>query len=145
MKKMIGQIVTLRAALWVNSFLYYFQRLWLVGKLVPNSVYTSYGLKKVLSYVALALRQIVDFCCKPLYLLAFLGAPALMLAGMYPQFEGQLFALMVYMLFFLNFILGSFGDSRVFTVTRDKVTLIKYMHVHARTYCLLYTSDAADE
>ena len=84
MKKMIGQIVTLRAALWVNSFLYYFQRLWLVGKLVPNSVYTSYGLKKVLSYVALALRQIVDFCCKPLYLLAFLGAPALMLAGMYP-------------------------------------------------------------
>lgn len=134
MKKMIGQIVTLRAALWVNSFLYYFQRLWLVGKLAPNSVYTSYGLKKVLSYVALALRQIVDFCCKPLYLLAFLGAPALMLAGMYPQFKGQLFALMVYMLFFLNFILGSFGDSRVFTVTRDKVTLIKYMHVNARTY-----------
>ncbi len=134
MKRMIGQIVRMNGTLWLNSFLYYFQRLWLVGKLVPNTVYAGYRLKKALSYMAVAVRQIIDFCCKPLYLLVFLGGPAVLAVGMYPQFQGQMFALMVYLLFFLNFLLGSFGDSRVFAVTRDKVTFIKYMHVSARAY-----------
>lgn len=35
MRQMVGQIIKMRGALWVNAFLYYFSRLWMVGRLVP--------------------------------------------------------------------------------------------------------------
>ena len=50
---------------------------------------------------------------------------------------------MAHILFFLNCIIGSLGDSRIFTVTRDKITLLKYMKGDVRSYthaalCLKY-------
>lgn len=134
MIKTLGQIVSMKAALWVNAFCFYFKRLWLVGKWMPDSIYAQYGLKKVLSVVAVILRQVVDFCGKPLYLLCFVGFPLLLLSGS-PQASGaRNLNAMAQMLFFLSCVIGALGDSQIFTVTRDKVACIKYLHMDARSY-----------
>lgn len=134
MRQMVGQIIKMRGALWVNAFLYYFSRLWMVGRLVPPTAYAGYRAKKALSATAVAVRQIIDLCGKPLYLLTFLLLPVILLAGSRPQFAGQEFSLFLSMLFFLSCILGAFGDSHIFNVTREKVAFLKYLHADARSY-----------
>lgn len=84
MADMLVKIVEMKAALWLNSFFYYFRRLWLVGRLMPESVYAGTALKRVLSYVAVAVQQISGFFGKPLYLLLFAGLPVLWLRGRAP-------------------------------------------------------------
>ena len=41
---------------------------------------------------------------------------------------------MAQILFFLNCVLGAFGDSQIFTVTRDKIVCVKHMRLNARRY-----------
>ena len=67
----LKQIAGMKAALGVNAFCYYFKRLWLIGRLLPEDIYSRYGLKKGLTVAAVILRQLADFCAKPLYLLVF--------------------------------------------------------------------------
>lgn len=139
MIKTLGQIIQLKTALWANAFLYYWKRLWLVGGWVPDSAYGSRRLKRVLSALSLAARLLLEVCGKPLYLLCFVGLPALMLAQRQPPAQGAAF--LAQALFFLSGVLGAFGDSQIFSVTRDKVTCIKYLHMDARAYlqgCLVF-------
>lgn len=136
MSNVLKQIVSLKTTLWVNSFLYYFKRLWLIGKWAPDSLYSNYPLKRKLSVAAFVIRQLIDLAGKPLYLLFFVLMPGLLLTESRPSLQGRSFSLMVNILFFLNCLLGSFGDSQIFAVTRDKITIIKYMHQDARSYTL---------
>ncbi len=134
MPKTLQRIIQLKAILWVNAFCYYFQRLWLVGKWLPDTIYARYGLKQKLAVVAVIVRQLLDFAGKPLYLLCFVGLPLLLASDQPPAHLEQGFACLVQVLFFFNCLVGSFGDSQIFAVTRDKITCIKYLHMNARTY-----------
>lgn len=134
MIKTLRQITKMKTALWVNAFFYYWKRLWLVGRWVPDSVYANAGLKNVLSVLAAAVRLAVDFTGKPLYLLCFVWLPYLALSQGHTASPGQGVAFLAQALFFLNGILGSLSDSQIFTVTRDKITCIKYLHMDARSY-----------
>lgn len=134
MGKTLKHILHMKAALWVNGFLYYFKRLWLIGKRIPDSAFSNVKIKKVLSVLAVIVRQIIDFFGKAAYLFLMIGLPVVLLTNDRPELKGQTFAYAVNMLFFLSCILGAFGDSQIFTVTRDKVTCIKYLHMNARTY-----------
>ena len=130
----LKQMTQLKAALWVNAFLYYFKRLWIIGKYVPDSVYSNYGLKRGLSIVAVVVRQLIDFCGKPIYLATVVTLPLMLLLYGNPQYEGQGFLVMAQILIFLNCFLGALGDSQIFAVTRDKIICIKYIHMNAAAY-----------
>ena len=134
MNSIIKQIISLRTTLWVNSFLFYLKRLWIIGKWIPDSLYSHYPLKRILACAAFLIRQLIDLAGKPLYLFFFVLLPIQMLIAKRPSLQEDSFSLMVQILFFLNCLLGAFGDSQIFTVTRDKITLIKYMHTDARSY-----------
>ena len=54
------QIISLKTTLWVNSFIYYFKRLWLIGKWMLDSLYSNYALKHKLSLVAFVIRQLIE-------------------------------------------------------------------------------------
>lgn len=136
MNNMLKQIVDMKAAFIVNGFIYYFRRLWIIGKWMPEKLHSDYALKKVLAIIAVIFQQIGNFIAKPLYLLLFTGIPIIGFISSQPQMYGQEFALLVNMLFFLSCITGAFGDSQIFAVTRDKITIIKYMHKSARTYII---------
>ncbi|MBS5726124.1 MAG: hypothetical protein KHW59_10180, partial [Clostridiales bacterium] len=134
MNKALKQIIGMKAALWVNAFLYYVRRLWLVGKRIPESLYGNYELKKILSVVAVVFRQIGDFFGKPVYLLLAVGLPAVLMTQGEEPVPLSGWACAVNIFFFLSGWIGSFGDSQVFAVTRDKVTCIKYMRMSAQLY-----------
>ena len=131
MTKALKQMLQMKASLWVNSFCYYFKRLWLIGKWMPDSIYGDYGLKKVLSVIAVVVQQLIEFFGKPVYLLCAVATPLLMMSEL--SAEHRLSAL-IQILFFLNCVIGAFGDSQIFKVTRDKVACIKYMHMDARLF-----------
>lgn len=134
MGKTLKQIISLKAALSVNAFCFYFKKLWLIGKWMPDAIYSRYGVKKVLSVLAVVMQQLIGFFGKPLYLITFVGFPLLLLSDAQAVQTGEAFSLLVQMLFFLNCIIGPLGDSKIFTVTRDKIVCMKYMHMNARTY-----------
>lgn len=136
MNNMLKQMVNMKAAFLVNGFIYYFKRLWIIGKLMPEKLYSDYDLKKVLTVIALIFQQIGNFLVKLPYLYLFIGIPVMAFISRQPHIKGQEFSLIVNMLFFLNCFTGAFGDSQIFTVTRDKITIIKYMHMSARKYTL---------
>lgn len=101
MVDMLVKTVEMKAALWLNSFFYYFRRLWLVGRLMPETIYANTALKKVLSYVAVAVQQLSGFFSKPLYLLLFVWLPAVWLQARQPQMAGQpVCAVCVHFVFF---------------------------------------------
>ena len=130
----LKQIAGMKAALGVNAFCYYFKRLWLIGRLLPEDLYSRYGLKKGLPVAAVILRQLADVSAKPLYQLVIVVLPLLPALAGGRVAQGQGAAAMVQILFFLNCVLGAFGDSQIFTVTRDKVVCIKHMRLNARSY-----------
>lgn len=134
MTKTLKQIINMKADLWVNAFFFYFRRLWLIGKWMPEAIYKNYELKKVLAVFAVIFQQFKAFFGKPIYLLAALGLPFLMMGESSPELKEQGFVYMVQIVFFLNCLQGAFGDSQIFTVTRDKITCIKYLHMNSRTY-----------
>ena len=131
MTKTLKQILQMKASLWVNSFCYYFKRLWLIGRWMPDSIYGDYPLKKVLSLIAVIVQQLSEFLGKPIYLLCAVAMPLLMASNLPAE---QRFSVLVQILFFLNCVIGAFGDSQILKVTRDKVTCIKYMHMDARVF-----------
>lgn len=133
MVKTLKYIIQMKTTLWINSFIFYYQKLWIIGKWMPDSMYSEYDVKKVFSIVALILNQLILFSGKFIYLLCFIGFP-LILYGADSNSFVDLFPLMVHILFFVNCLLGSLGDSQIFTVTRDKITCIKYLHMNSRTY-----------
>lgn len=134
MNNTLKQIVDMKAAFWVNAFIYYFRKLWIIGKWMPESLYSSYKAKRRLNIAALIVRQVIDLLAKPLYLLIFTFLPVLMLEEKASLSDGQGFYVLVHILFFLSCYIGAFGDSHIFSVTRDKITFIKYMHTNARDY-----------
>lgn len=134
MRKTLRQMIYMKAALWVNAFFYYCKRLWGIGSLVPDSIYANERLKKVLAVAAVVIQQLLNLCGKPVYLLLCVGVPFLSLASRHPDLQTSGMAFLTQVLFFLSGILGGFGDSQVFSVTRDKITCIKYLHMNARTY-----------
>ena len=74
MSNVLKQIISLKTTLWVNSFIYYFKRLWLIGKWMPDSLYSNYSLKHKLSLAAFVIRQLIELAGKPLYLLSWYPA-----------------------------------------------------------------------
>lgn len=127
-------IFHLKTVMQVNVFLYYLKRLWVIGKLVPDQVYGLDLAKKVLTVLIAVLMQIVGFAGKGLYLAVMVGLPFLFMGKNQIMAPGERFLWMAHILFFMNCILGPLQDSQVFSVTRQKITCIKYMQMDAARY-----------
>lgn len=127
-------IFHLKTVMQVNVFLYYFKRLWVIGKVIPDQAYGLNSAKKVLTVLIAILMQIAGFAGKGLYLGVMVGLPFLFLGKNQIMAQGEQFLWMVHILFFMNCILGPLQDSQVFSVTRQKITCIKYMQMDASRY-----------
>lgn len=127
-------IFHLKTVMQVNVFLYYFKRLWVIGKVIPDQAYGLNSAKKVLTVLIAILMQIAGFAGKGLYLGVMVGLPFLFLGKNQIMAPGEQFLWMVHILFFMNCILGPLQDSQVFSVTRQKITCIKYMQMDASRY-----------
>lgn len=134
MIKTFKTIFHLKTVMQVNVFLYYLKRLWVIGKLIPDNAYGMDSAKKVLTVIIAVLMQVVEFVGKGLYLAVMIGLPFLFMGKNQILTPAERFLWMVHILFFTNCILGSLQDSQVFSVTRQKITCIKYMQMDAGRY-----------
>lgn len=127
-------IFQMKAATSANSFLYFLRRLWLVGRFVDEDLYKDGTLKNAFAMAVAVLVQIKNLFAKILYFLLLIALPVFAAESIDPELKGQSVALFIHVLFFVNCLLGSLVDSRIFTVTQDKILCIKYMHMDPARY-----------
>lgn len=135
MVRTLQQIIMLKATIVTNTFLYYLKRLWVIGKLVPDSVYGNRELKMVLAVLFTILGQVVSLAGKVLYIFLFAVFPALLTGT---AESGVRFDSLVQILFFLSCIMGPLQDSVIFKVTREKFTAVRYMKMDVEKYTKVY-------
>ncbi len=134
MNKTLKTLLRLKAAVGANTFLYYLKRLWLIGKHIPDSVYTREVLKRALSVVTTVLGQLLKLAGKGMYLFLAVGLPIFLAEEEGLLAAGRAPAQMVNILFFLSCVVGPMQDSAVFGVTRQKFIALKYMKMPPRRY-----------
>lgn len=134
MNKTFRTILQIKATVGANTFLYYLKRLWLIGKHIPDRVYTNAALKTVLAVATTVLAQLLKLLGKGLYLLLAAGLPLAfaMQKGMLTPAQAP--AQLANILFFLSCVIGPMQDSAVFAVTRQKFIALKYMKMPPRRY-----------
>ncbi len=128
----ISILVRMKTTLWVNTFLFYFRRLRLVGKVIPETAHQNEKLKHVLSVVAVILRLLLELGGKVLYVLAMVYIPIIGLAN--SALPGRGMDLLVHMVFTLSCLAGPLMESFIFSVTREKITCMCYLRMDGRTY-----------
>lgn len=116
-----------------NGIIYVLQKLPLIGKKVPSTLYSYTRLKLILGVIATIFSVIGRFLGKALYLGLMIMLPAYYINGgmenIYPLF--------LQMFFFLSLVFGTIMESRVFTGSlREAFDMIRLMRCDAKKYYL---------
>lgn len=127
-------IIKLKTATNTNSFIYFLKRLWLIGKLFKDSMYSDSDTKNTLAIVVSVLVQIKNLFTTGIYLFMMVILPILLAESTNDELKGDRLYIVIHILFFLNFIIGSFSDSHIFSVTQEKILCIKQMHMKPGSY-----------
>lgn len=134
MLKTLKTVFSINASSTVNKFLYYFRRLPLIGKFLPELLYKDAALKKIFLIIAGVLRILNQFLFKALYVGAMCVLPVVLLyenlpvSGQWPAF--------VHLFFFLSFVAGAIQFPVIFDSDPEKYTCIRLMGIPARQYVL---------
>ncbi len=118
-----------------NRFVYYFKRIPLIGKLLPDRLYGDLPLKKNLAVFAAILIFFRKILGKAFFVGLFIVLPAVLMTKDTPQlrFASYLHIFAVVSLF------GSFLVSQVFTGDRDEYLCVRLMHMDAKDYIVSTT------
>lgn len=134
MNKTIKNIFHIKAVHDVNTFIYYFKRLWLIGKCIPDTAYANDTVKLVLSIIVPALKISTQFFRKAIYLFFFIGIPLLISLDKSIQLPMERFDFAVHIFFFMSCFIGPLGESHVFKVEQIKLICLKYFRMDAKKY-----------
>lgn len=139
---MYKTIFGLKAATLYNTFLYYLQRIPLLGKLISDSAYKETGLKTLLLIFAGLISFLKGLFYKTLYFLSILAFPIFLmydnseLAG--ALFEGDTLHnslnIITHILIVMSCIGGPLLKSVVLTPTRERYIAIKFLRMPPDTY-----------
>ena len=112
----------------VNQWIYAFQRIPLLGKLIPDQFY-KYKAFKVISTILTIIRQlIVIFGYKLLYIFSFIIFPI-------SFYQADRLDLFLHIYFFLA-VLGSFSNTEIFNPTKDKYYMLVLMKMNAKNHTI---------
>lgn len=129
MKQAFKLSFSLRNTYFVNAFIYSFQQIPLLGRLIPETIYAVDGLK-VLANIIVAGKEIVTtFINKFLYIALFIFLPLAALDG---NAHGDQF---VHIFFFLT-LAGAIANTGVFNPTKDKYYAVILMRMNAKKYAI---------
>lgn len=129
-------IFNIMASINANKFLYFLKRIWLIGKVIPDTIYSYLNVKGAISILVYISTQIGKFFGKAIYLLIMVVLPIMGARSLFPNLVGAEFDWAVQILFIMNCLLGSILDSQIFNVTNTKYVCIKYMNMNPRRYVL---------
>lgn len=124
----------------VNKFIYTVRRIPFIGKYIPEELYARVSLKRVLAVLAAIWSVFGDILGKLLY---FLFAICLGVAAVYTVFDGGKNAftgqgiMLFWIFFFMNFLLGSFVNSKICACDEKDYLLVGLLRIDAKKYFLL--------
>lgn len=118
-----------------NRFLYYFKRIPLIGKLLPDRLYGDLPLKKDLAVIAAILNFFGKILGKAFFVGLFVALPAVLMTKDAHQL---LFTSYLHIFAVVSFF-GSLLVSQVFTGDRDEYLCVRLMHMDAKEYIVSTT------
>lgn len=120
-------------ARWINQLIFYFRKIPLIGKFLPESTY-GYSELKILVLVLVSIgRFSAVFFGKALYIAVVGLLPLFVLEDVSRDIR---FAVFVHTLFILSFIGGSLIKGTLFENTIDRYVMVKLMKMPIRSYSL---------
>ncbi|MDF2803289.1 MAG: hypothetical protein K0S61_3192 [Anaerocolumna sp.] len=128
---MIETFVTsfkLRNTYKTNSILYVLKTIPLVKKLIPDSLYGSFGIKSAANFISILIEIGSVFIGKVLYLLLMVSLPL--------EFMKSTRADAFVHIFFFLTIIGGLMNTHIFNPTKDKYYAMFIMRMNAREYTL---------
>lgn len=128
----LKNIFKINSAQAVNRFIYFFKRIPLVGKILPDGIYSDSSLKYVFSAIILVLRYLFKFFSKALYLGVFIFLP---LTLIYKDISNpELVNMGIHIFVCLSFVLGALQETPTFKIDANRFTCIKILHMKAKHY-----------
>ncbi|MFZ2537918.1 MAG: hypothetical protein WAX04_03340 [Oscillospiraceae bacterium] len=132
MVNILKNILGIKLSTSANRFIYYFKRIWLIGKILPDSVYADRGLKGVISWLVAIIIQSYKFLTKALYIGLAMFLPLLMI------YEGDILKKglpgFIHIFFIMSVLFGAFQESEIFKVSNEKFICLKYMRMNPKSY-----------
>ncbi|ADY55751.1 hypothetical protein Sgly_1449 [Syntrophobotulus glycolicus DSM 8271] len=122
-------IFNIMASINANRFIYYFKRLPLIGRILPDIVYEKVALKKVVAVIAGGSKVLSGFLAKAL----FLGLLVLLPVIFMEKDPVLRFNSYLHIFFMLNFT-GSFLTSSIFSADLNRFIFLRLMRMDARSY-----------
>lgn len=124
-------IFNIMSSINANRFIYYFKRLPLIGKILPDSIYGNHSLKKNVSVIAMILRVFRKFLGKMIFIGLLLVLPVVLLE----KNTAMRYAAYLHIFAAIN-IIGQFVTSSAFESDRDRYICIRLMHMNAKRYII---------
>jgi hypothetical protein len=131
---MLLAIYNINATMNANRVIFYLKRLPLIGKRIPDRLYSDSELKMVATVVVTILNIIKKLFGKALYVGVMLVLPLLTIFKAIPK-QDQAGAFLQ-LFFFLSFLAGTVQISALLESNRQKYICIKLMRFHARDYVI---------
>lgn len=135
----LKNIFKIKTSIYANTFIYYFKRIWLIGKILPDAIYSNMKLKNIISIIIAVFFQLCNILKKAVYLILMIWYP-IMLSNKASLQSGEVIALFVNIFFYLSCILGALQDSEIFKITREKYVCLKYMKMNPKGYVFITMS-----
>lgn len=132
MLKTFKLLMSLRASVRTNLFIYYLQRVPLIGKVIPSTLYAKADLKKGIAAVTFVLSVLHGFATRFLYVGLMLYLPVLFLredAAPADQLQW-----MAHLLFALSFIAAAVSSATILEPKREKYVAVKQIRISPESY-----------
>ncbi|UVI33265.1 hypothetical protein [Paenibacillus spongiae] len=133
MLRTLSTLHAIRISSAANVFLYYVQKLPLIGKLITDShYYAGTNIKKAASVIVLILRLIWGFVSRLAYMGLLIYLPVTGF-GSTLSMEDQL-QLFIHIFFLLSFVIAGIGNISVLEPKREKYVAVKLMRLSPKRY-----------
>lgn len=122
-------IYNIMASTNANWLIFYFKRIPIIGRILPDNIYGNQSIKKILAVIGTILRIFGNVLKKALFIFLFLFLPVFLIEKDHTlRYDSYLHV------FLMINLIGSFLTSSIFDSDRNKFICIHLMHMNAKSY-----------
>lgn len=132
MLRTLNTLHAIRISITANLFIYYIQKLPLLGKLVRDSFYGNLDFKKIVTVIALLFTQLWGVMLRFMYLGILIYLPVIGIGGELPE-EDRL-KQFVHIFTVISFVVAAVSSASVLEPKREKYVAVKLMRLSPTRY-----------
>ena len=132
MLRTFNTLVAIRTSTAVNLFIYYIQKIPVIGKLVTDGIYANINLKKTISIIVFLTSLLWGFAIRLAYVGMLIYVPVVGLGNeLFEEVQLQHF---VHIYFLLSFVVAGVSSATILEPKREKYVAVKLMRQSATRY-----------